>query len=86
MEQILLAETLAYCISRDYDYAVFHSTLSSISPDTLEALRLMGFRDLPCPGCEDKVLAVNISTPCALNLDIETTIKEPYVSSSSFKM
>lgn len=85
MEQILLAETLAYCISRDYDYAVFHSTLSSISPDTLEALRLMGFRDLPCPGCEDKVLAVNISTPCALNLDIETTIKEPYVSSSSFK-
>ncbi len=83
MEQILLAETLAYCIARDYDYAVFHSTLSPVSYDTLEVLRLMGFRDLPCPGCLNEVLAVNISTPCALNLDIETTIKEPYRSSSA---
>jgi nicotinic acid mononucleotide adenylyltransferase len=85
MEQILLAETLSYCIARDYDYAIFNSTLNDVSPDMLEVLRLMGFRDLPCPGCPDKVLAVNISTPCALNLDIETTIKEPFRSSSALK-
>lgn len=86
MEQILLAETLAYCIARDYDYAIYNSTLNDyISGKILEVLRLMGFRDIPCPGCLDKVLAVNISTPCALNLDIETTIKEPYRSSNALK-
>jgi hypothetical protein len=86
MEQILLAETLAYCIARDYDYAIYNSTLNDyISDRILEVLRLMGFRDIPCPGCLDKVLAVNISTPCALNLDIETTIKEPFRSSNALK-
>jgi nicotinic acid mononucleotide adenylyltransferase len=86
MEQILLAETLAYCIARDYDYAIYNSTLNDyISDKILEVLRLMGFRDIPCPGCLDKVLAVNISTPCALNLDIETTIKEPFRSSNALK-
>jgi nicotinic acid mononucleotide adenylyltransferase/HD superfamily phosphodiesterase len=85
MEQILLAETLAYCLSRDYDYAVYNSTLNDhISYSILEVLRLMGFMDIPCTGCSNKVLAVNISTPCTLNLDIETTIKEPYRSSNAF--
>jgi hypothetical protein len=86
MEQILLAETLAYCLSRDYDYAVYNSTLSGhISLKILEVLKLMGFREIPCPGCTNKVLAVNISTPCALNLDIETTIKEPFRSSNALR-
>lgn len=85
MEQVLLTETLAYCIARDYDYGVFHNTLSPTTSNILEVLRLMGFKDLACPDCEGKVLAVNISTPCALNLDIETTIKEPYRSSRALK-
>ncbi len=85
MEQVLLAETLAYCLSRDYDYAVYNSTLNDqASYSILEVLRLMGFRDIPCPGYTNKVLAVNISTPCTLNLDIETTIKEPFRSSNAF--
>ncbi len=85
LEQVLLAETLAYCLSRDYDYAVYNSTLKDhISYSTSEVLRLMGFRDIPCQGCTNKLMAVNISTPCTLNLDIETTIKEPYRSSKAF--
>ncbi|MHB1392330.1 MAG: cytidyltransferase [Clostridia bacterium] len=85
IEQILLAETLAYCLSMDYAYAVYNSTLNDhVSYRVLEVLRLMGFRDIPCPGCFNKLLAVNISTPCTLNLDIETTIKEPFRSSNAF--
>lgn len=85
MEQILLVETLTYCLSRDYDYAIYNNTLNDhISSTTLEILRLMGFSDIPCQGYANKVLTVNISTPCALNLDIETTIKEPFRSSNSF--
>ncbi|MGE5678256.1 MAG: cytidyltransferase [Pseudomonadota bacterium] len=85
IEQILLAETLAYCISRDYDYAVYHNTLNDhISYHVLEVLKLMGFRDVPCTSYQGRVFAVNISTPCALNLDIETTIKEPFRSNETF--
>ena len=85
MEQILLTETLTYCLSRDYDYAIYNNTLNDhILYNTLEAMRLMGFKDIPCPGCTNKVLVVNISTPCALNLDIDTTIKEPFRSSVAF--
>ncbi|HWQ30573.1 MAG TPA: cytidyltransferase, partial [Negativicutes bacterium] len=85
IEQILLAETLAYCISRDYDYAVYHNTLNDhISYHVLEVLKLMGFRDVPCTGYPGRVLTVNISTPCTLNLDIETTIKEPFRSNETF--
>jgi len=85
LEQILLAETLAYCISRDYDYAIYHNTLNDhISYHVLEILKLMGFGDIPCSSCTSKVLAVNISTPCALNLDIETVVKEPFRSNSAF--
>jgi len=86
IEQILLAETLTYCIARDYDYAIYNTTLNDHIPHRmLEELRLMGFRDIPCPECSNKVLAVSISTPCALNLDLETTIKEPFRSCNALK-
>lgn len=85
LEQILLSETLAYCISRDYDYAIYHNTLNDhISYQVLEVLKLMGFSEIPCSNSTSKVLAVNISTPCTLNLDIETTIKEPFRSNAAF--
>lgn len=85
IEQILLAETLAYCLSRDYDYAVYNSILNDgISNKIHEVLGLMGFKEIPYQDCAEKVLAVNISTPCTLNLDIETIIKEPYRSSKAF--
>jgi len=85
MAQILLAETLAYCISRDYDYAIYSNTLNEHnSSGLLEVLHLMGFKDIPCPEFDNKVLSVNISTPCTLNLDIETTIKEPFRNSNAF--
>ncbi|HWR62154.1 MAG TPA: cytidyltransferase [Clostridia bacterium] len=85
LEQTLLTETLAYCLSRDYDYAIYYNTLNDhVSYQVLEVLKLMGFRDIPRSGYSNKVLAVNISTPCTLNLDIETTIKEPFRSNASF--
>lgn len=86
IEQVLLAETLSYCVSKDYDYAIFNNVLNEqTSPAMLEVLKRMGFKDIHCPDCINKVFTVNIGTPCTLNLDIETVIKEPYRSSINVK-
>lgn len=76
MEQILLTETLAYCLSRDYQYAVYCSMLEEANSSTIdEILYLQGFNDVPK---KRRVYMVNMANPCILNLDVETIIKEPF--------
>ncbi len=82
-EQILLTETLSYCLTKDYDYAVFNNVLNAgTSYSLLEALELKGFTALPLEGEPGNIMTVNMSKPCTLNLDIETMIKEPYRSNT----
>lgn len=76
MEQILLTEALAYCLSRDYQYAVYCSMIEEINSSfTDEILYLQGFTEVPG---RKRVYMVNMTNPCILNLDVETIIKEPF--------
>ncbi len=82
LEQIILTETLSYCLERDYSYAVFKNAVDSYSsPDLHDTLRLQGFFQIPYSGSINPVFAVNMNAPCTLNLDVDTIIKEPFRSS-----
>ncbi|MEW9123349.1 MAG: cytidyltransferase [Thermotaleaceae bacterium] len=77
--QILLTETLAYCLRNDYGYGVYYNTIEpSLSPDLIELLKNHGFQDLPCSNTNIPVMAVNMVYPCTLSLDVESFIKEPF--------
>jgi nicotinic acid mononucleotide adenylyltransferase len=81
LNQVILTETLTYCLKNDYGYAIFQNKIDeSISPAVYEILKLHGFLVLDCPHCPQPVLTVDMSNPCTLNLDIMTIIKEPFKS------
>ena len=84
LEQILLSETLALCLSKDYDYAIFSSMMEGASTRTLyEILELQGFERIPSDNEQKPIFGVNLTYPCTLNLDIETVIKEPFRSNKN---
>lgn len=86
IEQILITETLAYAISRDYEYAIFKPILQDIyAPSLIELLYLHGFRKVLTSGPNLTALVVDMNTPCILNLDIENILKEPFRSSQRIK-
>lgn len=80
LEQILLTETLALSIAKDYEYAIYHNAFGNkLSSESLyNLLKLQGFIKVPCCDEENPVYAVNMSNPCILNLDIQNIIKDPF--------
>ncbi|MBK5242567.1 cytidyltransferase [Clostridium sp.] len=86
IEQILITETLAYAISRDYEYAIFKPILQDIyAPSLIDLLYLHGFRKVLTSGPNLTALVVDMNNPCILNLDIENILKEPFRSSQRIK-
>lgn len=85
LEQIIITETLAFSISRDYEYAMYMPFLKGfIIPSIEDNLKLIGFTNIK--GCEDShVYVVNMSTPCVINFDIENIIKEPFRSNNELR-
>lgn len=82
LEQIILTETLSFCLAKDYAYAVFQSIINSYYSNSLyELLELHGFINLPYGKENNPVYVVNMNSPCTLNIDVETMIKEPYKNS-----
>lgn len=81
LEQILLTETLAFCLSRDYQCAIYKNMLDGFSsPAVNDVLRLQGFEQMPFTSESNPVFVVNMTNPPVLNLDVETIIKEPFRS------
>lgn len=86
IEQIILTETLSYCLGKDYNYAVYKNVVQSYSsPSMDEILELQGFQRMMFGNEKEPIYIVNMSAPCTLNLDIETIIKEPFRSSRTVK-
>ena len=86
LEQILLTESMAFCLTKDYDYSIYNCLLSNYMTDSMdETLSLQGFIKLDCEIHQNPVYAVDMSYPATLNLDIETVIKEPYKSGPIFQ-
>ncbi|TCO79390.1 nucleotidyl transferase family protein [Marinisporobacter balticus] len=81
LEQILLTETLAFALSKDYEYAVFHNMIGEYSSSSLaETLTVQGFEQLPFGDQKNPIFTVKMNAPCTLNLDMKGIIKEPFRS------
>lgn len=79
IEQIILTETLALCLSKDYEFAIFKNMADNYSSQGLyEILRLQGFELLPVGSNANPIFITNMTNPCAFNLDVDTIIKEPF--------
>ncbi|SKC40244.1 nicotinate-nicotinamide nucleotide adenylyltransferase [Maledivibacter halophilus] len=81
LNQIILTESLAFCLAKDYTYGIFRNVVEGYLCDDLhEYLELQGFRLVP--GCDENkpVFTVDMTAPCTLYLGVETFIKEPFVS------
>ncbi len=77
LKQRVLTETLAFCLSKDYTYAVYTETLSDkISEDKQKLLKLQGF--IPIENSTQQIYCVNMTSPCTLNLDCKSMLKEPF--------
>lgn len=84
--QILLTETLAFCLSKDYEYAVFNNIFAdSVSLSLKRTLLYSGFKPLLFTDKKNPVFVVNMSAPCTLNLDVETILKEPFIHNPNVK-
>ena len=86
LEQILLTETLAFCISKDYEYALFKQDKELPCSQSLEnLLSHYGFKRVRDESGKYGIWIVNMSTPSVINLDLENLIKEPFRSNNKVK-
>ena len=76
--QILITETLAMLIARDYEYCMYNAKLELEDKEIRETLKLFNFTEHPAIG--RNIFTVNMTTPIALNLDLENLLKEPFKS------
>lgn len=85
--QIILTETLAFCIARDYDYAIYKNCIEGYTDDIYETLQLHGFHI--CSNGDNfanPVYVVNMDRPCVISMDLEAFIKEPFLSTNVNKV
>jgi len=83
-EQMILTETLAFCLAKDYSYSVispFKGT--SLSDRFQELVKLHGYTIINEDISGRKLYAVEMTSPCTLNLDARTLLKEPLRSNDN---
>ena len=86
LEQVILTETLSFCIKKDYNYTIFRNVLKNYPLASLnENLELMGFYCLPFSDKDNPVFVVDMNKPCIINLDTESIIKEPFCQDVNIK-
>lgn len=82
-EQMILTETLSFCLSKDYSYSVINTLPGTcISERFHELLDLHGYMRIN-EEMNKIVYAVEMSSPCTLNLDARTLVKEPLRSNTN---
>lgn len=84
LEQILLTETLTYCLKKDFTYALYYNTLLNYSSERIfNLLELHGFKKLEVGQNNKNIYAVDMKFPVCLTLDVENYIKEPFVNNEA---
>lgn len=78
MYQIIITETLTYCLKNDYGYGIYNNIIEPKINEALnEIIQLQGFIDI-WSNDPKRILAVDMTNPCTLNLDLQMAIKEPF--------
>lgn len=82
LEQIVLTETLAHCLKKDYTYAVFKDMITCELPNKniSTVLENQGFVMINGQIPSKNIYAVNMASPCIINLDLERMLKDPFKS------
>lgn len=76
-EQSLLTETLAFCLAKDYSYAVYKNTFMREDRKVVETLKQNGFLEIKdVSGAV--IYVVNMVAPITLSLDLKSMLKMPY--------
>jgi len=82
VEQRLLTETLAFCLAKDYSYAIYKDMITDrVDTKLNNVLRMQGFLNVLGKESGESVYVVNMSTPCTLNMDAKSVLKAPFRSS-----
>lgn len=77
--EIILNETLAYCISLDYNYAIFKNCLTNYNKEYIEEnLKDQGFIKTPFSYNNCPIFVVDMNAPMTLNQDLENLLKPPF--------
>lgn len=80
--QVVLTETLAYALSHDYSYAIYKESINhAVSSKLSSILSYQGFLEVSSSENSRKIYTSNMTSPCTLNLDIKSCIKEPFRNS-----
>ncbi len=77
LEQVVLTETLAFSLAKDYSYAIYRNALQRADSATEQVLELQGFKRF-CDAAGNCIEVVDMSDPIILNLDCKSMIKAPY--------
>jgi len=81
-EQMVLTETLAFCLSKDYSYTIYRNFFGTRSRTLERTLTLQGFEKIVGADSSAEIFAVNMSAPCTLSLDAKSMIKDPLRSNN----
>ncbi|MDO4720257.1 MAG: cytidyltransferase [Peptostreptococcaceae bacterium] len=81
--KLLLTETLAYALEKDYTFMVTSDSVSGMNTKYFQhILRQSGF----APISEDRsIFYANMSNPCSFLMDIENYIKSPFIAQESIQ-
>lgn len=81
--QILLTETLSFGVSRDYECALYMTRSKLLKDDRfIPLLKLYNFKTLDD---QETIYYTDMSTPLALNLDMENILKDPFRNNQRVK-
>lgn len=80
VQQLVLTETLAYCLSQDYTYAIYYDKTGTYTMRVGEVLKRQGFTPIMDWEADKPLLSVDMSMPITLIQDMETVIKAPFNS------
>ncbi|MCF6466687.1 HD domain-containing protein [Clostridium sp. Cult2] len=84
--EIILNETLAYCISLDYNYAIFKNCLTHHNKKYIEEnLKHQGFIETPFTHNGCPIFMVDMNNPMTLNQDLENLLKPPFENNLELK-
>lgn len=77
--EIIINETLSYCINSDYNYAIFKNCLTQYNLKfILENLKDQGFIETPFKYNNCQIFMVDMNNPITLNQDLENLLKPPF--------
>lgn len=83
--QIILTEALTVALEKDYTYCVYKNLIPSEDEIANRIFELQGFEYIEGDDPQNIIQCVNMTKPIVLNLDLRSSLKEPFRSNENIK-